>query len=71
MSRKLWLAIIGAASGIAIALGAQESIVSEIAGAVTTLVSVVIYIVTEGAVDKAAVNAAQPLLPDVIEEEEK
>lgn len=69
LSRKLWLAIIGAGAGIAIALGAQESIVSEVAGALTTLISVVIYIVTEGKVDVAAVNVAQPLLPETTAEQ--
>lgn len=69
LSRKLWLAIIGAGAGIAIALGAQESIVSEVAGALTTLISVVIYIVTEGKVDVAAVNVAQPLIPETTVEQ--
>lgn len=72
LSRKLWLAIIGAAAGIAIALGAEESIVSEITGALTTLISVVIYIVTEGKVDAAAVGyVAQPLIPDETAEGEE
>ena len=47
-SRKLWLAIAGVATGIALALGVQTSEITTVAGAVTAIVSVVTYIVTEG-----------------------
>lgn len=55
-SRKLWFAIIGAVSGIAIAYGADENIVQAISGAAVTLVSVVSYIWVEGKIDAAAVD---------------
>lgn len=57
-SRKLWLAVAGAATGIALALGVESTEITTVAGAVTALVSVVAYIVTEGKIDAAAVKAA-------------
>ena len=50
-SRKLWLAIAGVASGTAMSFGVEGSEISMVAGAVTTLVSVVSYIVMEGKID--------------------
>ncbi|MEA5040163.1 MAG: hypothetical protein VB086_10045 [Clostridiaceae bacterium] len=55
-SRKLWLAIAGVAAGIAMALGASSSEISSLAGAVTALISIVTYIITEGKIDAAAVG---------------
>ena len=66
LSRKLWLAVIGAGAGIAIALGAPESIVSVLVGAATALVSVVIYIVTEGKVDAASVQLSAEFVQSVL-----
>ena len=57
-SRKLWMAIAGIASGIAMALGAEATEVGTVAGAVTTLISVVTYIVVEGKVDAEGVKNA-------------
>ena len=57
-SRKLWLAVAGVATGIALALGASQSEVTTVAGAVTAILSVVTYIITEGRVDAAAVKTA-------------
>lgn len=71
-SRKLWLAIGGIATGIAIALGADGGDISTVAGAVTALVSAVTYIITEGKIDaesvKTAVEATQSAV-EVIENE--
>lgn len=72
-SRKLWLAIAGVATGIAMALGVEATDVSTVAGAITALVSVVTYIVTEGKVDAEGVKHVIELTEDVIgilEEEE-
>lgn len=55
-SRKLWMAIAGIVTGIAMALGAETTDVSTVAGAVTALVSVVTYIITEGKVDAESVK---------------
>ena len=69
-SRKLWMAVAGIATGIAVALGADATEISTVAGAVTALVSVVAYIAAEGRVDaervKTAVEATQKAV-EVIE----
>lgn len=57
-SRKLWMAIAGIATGIAMALGADAGEIGTVAGAVTTLISVVTYIVVEGKVDAEGVKNA-------------
>ena len=58
MSRKLWLALAGVATGVAMVLGVDGSEITSVAGAVTALASVITYIVTEGKVDAAAVKNA-------------
>jgi predicted Zn-dependent protease len=65
-SRKLWLAIAGIATGVALALGADTSEVSTIAGAVTAIVSVITYIITEGKIDAAGVKTAVEATQDAI-----
>jgi phage shock protein PspC (stress-responsive transcriptional regulator) len=55
-SRKLWMAIAGVATGIALALGADASDIQTVTGAVTALVSAVAYIITEGKVDAESVK---------------
>lgn len=57
-SRKLWMAIAGIASGIAMAFGADTSEISSVAGAITAMASVVTYIVVEGTVDAEGVKNA-------------
>ena len=57
-SRKLWLALAGVATGIAVILGVEGSEITNVAGAVTALASVITYIITEGKVDAAAVKTA-------------
>lgn len=57
-SRKLWMAIAGVVTGIAMALGIESTDIGTVAGAVTALVSVVTYIVTEGKVDAEGVKNA-------------
>lgn len=66
-SRKLWMAIAGVATGVAMALGAEGSDVSTIAGAVTTLISAVVYIVVEGKVDAEGVKTTIIEVQDAIE----
>lgn len=65
-SRKLWLAIAGIATGIALALGVDGSEISTVAGAVTALVSVVTYIITEGKVDAEGVKNTIILTEDAV-----
>lgn len=58
-SRKLWLALAGVATGIAMILGIDGSDITTVAGAVTALASVVSYIMAEGKIDAAAVNGGE------------
>ena len=66
-SRKLWTAIIGVASGLAMAFGVDAGAVSAVSGAVVSLVSVVAYIVTEGRIDAAAVGNTAQKVQDAID----
>lgn len=72
-SRKLWLAIAGVATGIAMVLGADSTDIQTVAGAITSLVSVITYIITEGKIDaesvKNAVESTETAI-DVFEKEE-
>lgn len=72
-SRKLWLAIAGVATGIAMVLGADSTDIQTVAGAITSLVSVITYIVTEGKIDAESVKNTIEITGDAIdifEEEE-
>ena len=55
-SRKLWMAIAGVATGVAMALGADSSEITTVAGAITALISAVTYIIVEGKVDAESVK---------------
>lgn len=66
-SRKLWMAIAGVVTGIAMALGAESGDIGTITGAVTTLISVVTYIITEGKVDAESVKNAIIEVQDVVD----
>lgn len=52
-SRRLWVAIAGIVTGVALALGGDTSEVQSLAGTITALVSALGYMVTEASVDKA------------------
>lgn len=66
-SRKLWLAIAGVATGVAMVLGADTSEIQTVAGAITSLVSAVTYIVVEGRVDAANVQNTVIAIEDAAE----
>lgn len=66
-SRKLWLAIAGVATGIALSLGADASDIQSVAGAVTSIVSAVTYIITEGMIDAARVKNAADATQEAVE----
>lgn len=57
-SRKLWMALAGIITGIAMALGADGNDIDTVAGAMTAIASVVTYIITEGKVDAEGVKNA-------------
>lgn len=67
MSRKLWMAIAGVATGIALALGADASEIQTVTGAVTALVAAVAYIITEGKVDAESVKNAVEGVQDAVD----
>ena len=58
-SRKFLAALAGVATGLAMVFGVDETAISTVAGAVTTVASVVSYIMSEGMVDADAVGAAK------------
>ena len=57
-SRKLWAAVAGVVTGLAMVFGLDESVITSVAGAVVSVASVITYIITEGRVDAAAVKQA-------------
>lgn len=58
-SRKFLAALAGVATGLAMVFGVDETTISTVAGAVTTVASIVSYIMSEGMVDAAAVGAGK------------
>ena len=56
MSRKLWMAIAGIATGIAMVLGVEGTEITSVAGGVVALISCVTYIITEGKIDAESVK---------------
>ena len=58
-SRKFLAALAGVSTGLAMVFGVDETAISTVAGAVTTVASVVSSIMSEGMVDAAAVGAAK------------
>ncbi len=57
-SRKLWAAVVGIVTGLAMVFGLDQNIMSTVSGAVVTVASVVTYILTEGKIDAAAIKTA-------------
>jgi phage shock protein PspC (stress-responsive transcriptional regulator) len=57
-SRKLWAAVAGIVTGLAMVFGLDEGTVSAVAGAVVSVASVIVYIITEGKVDAESVKKA-------------
>ena len=55
-SRKLWMALAGVATGVAMVLGADTTEIGTVAGAVTALISAVTYIIVEGKIDAEGVK---------------
>lgn len=72
-SRKLWMAIAGVATGVAMAFGADGSDITAIAGAVTTIISTVTFIIMEGKIDaervKTAIESGQTIV-NVLQDDE-
>ena len=66
-SRKLWVAIAGIVTGVAIALGADASDIETVSGAVLALISAVTYILAEGKVDAERVKNTIELVQEAVE----
>lgn len=56
MSRKLWMAIAGIATGVAMVLGVEGTEITTVAGGAVALISCVTYIITEGKIDAEGVK---------------
>lgn len=67
-SRKFWAMIVGVVLGVGIAFGLDEGTITTIAGSVTSIVSLLTYIVVEGKIDAAAVAADITIEADIIED---
>lgn len=66
-SRKLWAAVAGIVTGLAMVFGLDEGTISSVAGAVVSVASVVAYIITEGKVDAEGVKRAVEDVQDAAE----
>lgn len=56
-SRKFWVAAVSIAAGVLGALGAEDSLVQMVSAVGLVLVPAVVYILTEGKLDAAALRA--------------
>lgn len=66
-SRKLWAALAGIVTGLAMVFGLDETTISTVSGAVVSVASVIVYIITEGKVDAAGVKNAVEGVQDAVE----
>lgn len=66
-SRKLWAAIAGIVTGLAMVFGLDEGTISTAAGAVVSAASVVAYIMAEGKVDAESVKNAVEGVQNAVE----
>lgn len=66
-SRKFLACIAGVVLGVCMIFGLDEGTVNTVAGAVTSIASLVIYIYTEGKIDAAAVEKIQDTVEVVLD----
>lgn len=66
-SRKLWAAIIGILTGIAMIFGLDGKVIETVSGAVVAVGSIVAYIVAEGKIDAERVKGTVEQVKDAIE----
>lgn len=66
-SRKLWAAVAGVVSGLAMVFGLDGNIVTEVSGAVMAVASVITYIITEGKIDAERVKTAIVEVKEAVE----
>ncbi len=71
-SRKFWVSVLTAVGGLAIAFfDLDPGIVDNIAGYAIGLIMAVVYVITEGRIDAAAVSQAAIDVEGIIEEVKK
>lgn len=70
-SRKFLACIAGVVLGVCMIFGLDEGTVNTVAGAVTSIASLVIYIYTEGKIDAAAVEKIQDTIEVVMDAAEE
>lgn len=64
-SRKFLSCVAGVIIGICMTFGLDQNVVNTIAGAITTIGSIAIYIYTEGKIDAAAINGIKEAVDKV------
>ena len=65
MSRKFLTCVAGIIMGLCMVFGLDENTISTVAGAITSVISVVSYIYIEGKIDAAAVDKIKDAAEDV------
>ncbi|MBQ7847566.1 MAG: hypothetical protein IJZ37_06900 [Clostridia bacterium] len=68
-SRKFIAMLLGVALGCAMAFGIEGEEISTVAGAVTSVVSLVYYMFTEGKIDRAALSSVKEELQGTEEQD--
>lgn len=66
-SRKLWMAIAGVATGVAMVLGVDSTEITSVTGGVVAVLSCVTYIITEGKIDAEGVKNAVEGMQEAVE----
>lgn len=66
-SRKLWAAFAGVVAGLSMVFGLDETVISTVAGAVVSVMSLMTYIITEGKIDAAAVKNTVDDVKDAVD----
>lgn len=66
-SRKLWAAIVGIITGVAMIFGLDGNVIETVSGAVVAVGSVVAYIAAEGKIDAERVKATVDKVQDATE----
>lgn len=56
-SRKFWAAVAGFVAGMAVVFGLDETIITQVAGLVGSIASVIAFIAAEGKIDAASAEA--------------
>jgi phage shock protein PspC (stress-responsive transcriptional regulator) len=66
-SRKLWAAVVGILTGIAMIFGLDGEVIETVSGAVVAVGSIVAYIAAEGKIDAERVKGTVGQVKDAIE----